>query len=477
MPRVSIVVPVYNNERYLDQCLLSLRSQTYRDLEIIAVDDASSDASAALAERHAEADPRVRVLRLEHNQGTLGARKAGILTSTGAYVTLIDQDDELVPEAIERLVAYAEKHPTDIIHFAVHVEAENEAARDAQEGMTGFLTPRPRRIEGAEILSVQLAEEGGFDWHVHHKFYRGDFARACWAQATDERLVLADDIYLSFILCAQAASYEAVPDSPWYVYHLGRGETYGNKLSLESFERLARSEGDAWRYARAFMESPSAPARTDWYDRLDDLRDRLVFHTMNEWMDSLPQEYQEAGVERAVAHQAPDAVAGELYRFVRDAAYALLMEQRAAAECVQGNAAEPAEGNGPDAAEGNIPGAAASCAADASPAAPAIAASAESPASALTREAKRLWQLAQKAEKTPGFNAENRRYQAMKAIALSHLRDTGLAPAESTAAERQGQKPVPHKQSLAARLWARLRGRADENAPAGKSHDIMPQNR
>ena len=184
MPRVSIVVPVYNNERYLDQCLLSLRSQTYRDLEIIAVDDASSDASAALAERHAEADPRVRVLRLEHNQGTLGARKAGILASTGAYVTLIDQDDELVPEAIERLVAYAEKHPTDIIHFAVHVEAENEAARDAQEGMTGFLTPRPRRIEGAEILSVQLAEEGGFDWHVHHKFYRGDFARACWAQAS-----------------------------------------------------------------------------------------------------------------------------------------------------------------------------------------------------------------------------------------------------------------------------------------------------
>ena len=146
-----------------------------------------------------------------------------------------------------------------------------------------------------------------------------------------------------------------------------------------------------------------------------------------------------------------------------------------AAECVQGNADEAAEGNGPDAAEGNGPDAAegniscaaASCAADASPAAPAIAASAEPPASALTREAKRLWQLAQKAEKTPGFNAENRRYQAMKAIALSHLRDTGLAPAESTAAERQGQKPVPHKQGLAARLWARLRGRADENTPAG----------
>ena len=59
-----------------------------------------------------------------------------------------------------------------------------------KRGMTGFLTPRPRRIEGAEILSVQLAEEGGFDWHVHHKFYRGDFARACWTQATDERLVL-----------------------------------------------------------------------------------------------------------------------------------------------------------------------------------------------------------------------------------------------------------------------------------------------
>ena len=210
MPRVSIVVPAYRSASYLDGCLQSLEGQTHPDLEIIVVDDASPDKTAETVLCHAERDRRVVPLLLERNLGTLGARKAGVLASTGDYVMLVDQDDELEPRAVELLVAYAAAHPADIYHFTARVVAENETARQAAGGMTSFLTPTPRRLVGEEILKTQLAETGGFDWHVHHKMFRGDLARSCYAEATDERLVLSDDIYASFILCSRARSYEAL---------------------------------------------------------------------------------------------------------------------------------------------------------------------------------------------------------------------------------------------------------------------------
>ena len=403
MPRVSIVVPAYRSASYLDGCLQSLEGQTHPDLEIIVVDDASPDKTAETVLRHAERDRRVVPLLLERNLGTLGARKAGVLASTGDYVMLVDQDDELEPRAVELLVAYAAAHSADIYHFAARVVAENETARQAAGGMTSFLTPMPRRLVGEEILKTQLAETGGFDWHVHHKMFRGDLARSCYAEATDERLVLSDDIYASFILCSRARSYEALPDSPWYLYHLGRGETYGQALTIETYGRLANADGRALVLAREYALGPSAPARPDWVERLDDLRDRLAFHAMNEWMDSLPAEFGERGCELALASLPADAVCGELYRFVRDRAYALLQEQDRSSDGAR----------------------------------------------ALERDALRYLELARRAEAEPAFDPDNARYREMREIACRHLRETGLMGDGAEAGPRPG---------IARRAWAKIRG-------------------
>lgn len=403
MPLVSVVVPAYCSPAYLDECLGSIERQSFSNLEIVAVDDASRDDTPNVIRRHALADLRVRPLLLGGNVGTLGARKAGVLASTGDYVMLVDQDDELDPRAVEQLVAYAGVHPADIYHFSARVVAENEAARQAAEGMTSFLTPVPRRLEGEDILRVQLAETNGFDWHVHHKMFRGELARSCYAEATDERLVLSDDIYVSFMLCSKARSYEALPDSPWYLYHLGRGETYGQELTLETYARLADADGRAHALAREYALGPSAPARDDWRERLDDLRDRLAFHAMNEWMDSLPAELKDWACETALACLPPDAVCGELYRFVRDRAYALLQERDRSSDSAR----------------------------------------------ALECDALHYLELAQVAESRPAFDASNTRYLEMREIAHRHLRESGL---ESDGA---GCEPQP---GVARRAWAKLRG-------------------
>ena len=112
---VSIIVPVYNIEKYLSVCVDSLVKQTYPDLEIILVDDGSADGSAELCDALAEGDRRIRVIHKE-NGGLSDARNAGLAQATGDWVLFVDGDDFLVPDAVERLMVLAEED-VDFIQF------------------------------------------------------------------------------------------------------------------------------------------------------------------------------------------------------------------------------------------------------------------------------------------------------------------------------------------------------------------------
>jgi glycosyltransferase involved in cell wall biosynthesis len=101
---VSVVVPSYNAAKTLDETLLSVRTQTHAALEIIVVDDGSADDTAAIAERHAAADPRVRVIR-QTNGGVAAARNTGWMAARAELIALIDSDDLWAPTKIERQLA------------------------------------------------------------------------------------------------------------------------------------------------------------------------------------------------------------------------------------------------------------------------------------------------------------------------------------------------------------------------------------
>lgn len=103
---VSIVMPVYNAEAFLEVTVASAQSQTYTDWELIAVDDCSTDKSFALLTRLAQADPRIRPIRQEHNQGAAKARNAGLLNAKGRYLAYLDADDLWQPRKLEKELAF-----------------------------------------------------------------------------------------------------------------------------------------------------------------------------------------------------------------------------------------------------------------------------------------------------------------------------------------------------------------------------------
>lgn len=115
-PLVSVIVPVYNVERYLDGCLDSIRNQTHTNLEILVVEDCSTDGSLEKLQSHLS-DPRVRLLQHQRNSGLSAARNTGIEAATGDYVLFVDSDDAIVPALVERCVACAQSTGADVVVF------------------------------------------------------------------------------------------------------------------------------------------------------------------------------------------------------------------------------------------------------------------------------------------------------------------------------------------------------------------------
>ena len=111
--KVSIIVPVYNVSNYLPSCLDTLINQTYRNIEIILIDDNSTDNSLEICNKYKEKDPRIIVIHKE-NGGAASARNYGLNIYTGEYVSFVDSDDYIELNYIEKLVSMLEKYNADI---------------------------------------------------------------------------------------------------------------------------------------------------------------------------------------------------------------------------------------------------------------------------------------------------------------------------------------------------------------------------
>lgn len=119
-PLVSVVVPVYNVERFLDECVESVLKQTMQDFDIILVDDGSTDSSGKSCDELAEKDNRIKVIHRK-NGGLSAARNTGFSAATGTYVYYLDSDDWIKSDTLEKLTATAEKEKADVVFFDAFV--------------------------------------------------------------------------------------------------------------------------------------------------------------------------------------------------------------------------------------------------------------------------------------------------------------------------------------------------------------------
>ena len=134
--KVSVVIPVYNTETYLKKCLNSVRNQTLREIEMICVDDGSTDGSLRILEEYARADSRIKVIHKE-NGGLVSARKAGVALAVGQYTGYVDSDDWIDSGMYEYLYRTALQNQADMVSSGYFFEGNyiTEHFDGVQEGL------------------------------------------------------------------------------------------------------------------------------------------------------------------------------------------------------------------------------------------------------------------------------------------------------------------------------------------------------
>ena len=175
-PKVSVVIPVYGVEPWLAECLDSVLAQTLTEIEVLCVDDASPDRCGEILDEYAARDSRMRVFHLKENRRQGYGRNLGMDHARGTYIYLLDSDDRIRPEALERLYALAEADSLDGIFFDSEVFYENE--RLARK-FTFYHPVRgdhyEDRVQRGEELFNAMMDHGEWNSYIQRQFWRRAF--------------------------------------------------------------------------------------------------------------------------------------------------------------------------------------------------------------------------------------------------------------------------------------------------------------
>lgn len=165
---ISVIVPVYNAEKYIENCILSILNQTYPHFELILIDDGSVDQSMSICQRYENKDQRIKVLH-QSNQGVSSARNLGILTAQGDYITFVDADDTLEKEALEKALSFLVKKNADLVVYGWKIVNNIDRTISNSELNSTDSENIPYVIH--EILQHYSEYGGGYPWN---KMWRRD---------------------------------------------------------------------------------------------------------------------------------------------------------------------------------------------------------------------------------------------------------------------------------------------------------------
>lgn len=216
MPKISVIVPVYNVEQYLVKCLDSIVNQTFQDIEIICINDGSTDNSGKILEEYAQKDERFKIINQE-NKGLSVARNEGLLCATGEYISFIDGDDFIHSRFIEVLYQVIIQNECDI--------AGCDFRKVYRDEKPSFRNSKPKKY--VSPLNVLLNKKNFIHFNVWNKLYKRDAIKDV---SFVENLYFEDWVF-NLCVFAQNSSFVWVKD-----------KMYGYRISSNSIMRSQFSE-------------------------------------------------------------------------------------------------------------------------------------------------------------------------------------------------------------------------------------------
>lgn len=209
IPRLSVVIPVYNPHQYLEPCLNSILKQTFKDFELIVIDDSSSDGSYELLRTYANKDKRIRVLQNKRNLGAARTRNEGLHIALGEYITFLDADDFFEKDFFERMLNKAEQYNADVALCAFY-------RWDARSGKEKIKWPAPPKKLKNLLQGVFSPRDLGnrvfnlTSWAPYTKVLRRKFILDNGLEF--QNLTSCNDLYFGVMVCACARRMVYISD-------------------------------------------------------------------------------------------------------------------------------------------------------------------------------------------------------------------------------------------------------------------------
>lgn len=232
-PLVTVVVPVFNDEDSIAASLDSALAQTLTQIEILVIDDASTDRTPEIVAMYEARDPRVRVIRHPQNSSGFQARRTGIFAARAPFVMFLDGDDELVPYAAARAALGLEESGADILQFGIEIVYPDGSTGGSWEKRS---QPTHGSLRGEDIVLGLYPAGRPAAGQLWKYLFRREVLRAAYEQLpSDARFYRANDLPIAFLAAVLAGSYASIPDK-LYRYFWRRGASALEPSSREAID-------------------------------------------------------------------------------------------------------------------------------------------------------------------------------------------------------------------------------------------------
>lgn len=229
--KFSIIVPVYNVEKYLHECLESIRRQTYSDYEIILVDDGSTDSSGEICDEYARKYPNVHVYH-QVNKGQAAARNAGVQNAHGEYLWFVDADDVIIKINALELLEEKTRNQPDLIAFGWK-EASDDAEFAKAADKFNFDTAVETTQSGAEYLDDALSKYHFYYWYPCIYTFKTSYWKSRGFEFEEGKKF--EDVQLTYRTLLKANSIDKI-DECFYGYRVGREGSTVTNVSLHTLQ-------------------------------------------------------------------------------------------------------------------------------------------------------------------------------------------------------------------------------------------------
>lgn len=242
-PKVSIIVPVYNTEKYLNQCVESILAQTLQEIEVILVDDGSQAACAELCDKLAEADARVKVIH-KCNGGAGLARNSGLEAACGEYVGFVDSDDYIKPEMYEILYAAAEKYGASLVISGVCFVGGNTFSQSGDYSEKQYFE-KETVFEGEGMKKLLLGvvgaqpsepEDSRYGVSVCKNIFKRELLCRENIEFVSERKIISEDAIFMVDYIKRAEKAVGIPGA-FYCYRRN-DESFSKSYRSDRFEKI-----------------------------------------------------------------------------------------------------------------------------------------------------------------------------------------------------------------------------------------------